>query len=135
MRPKLDYTTAYQLLDRAQQLLQHGWVQGRLAVDAHGSSCEPYSEKAQAWCEIGAIQAVTHYLDEPLQAERYLVSILHAANATSTLPAYRSSSDVGGIPAVNDTTTTTKEHVIRMLARAKQYLTRHFGVTQESSIK
>lgn len=115
-KPAIPPTTAYDYLDRAQQLLQHGWIQGREAIDKDGNSCPPESDLAVAYCEIGAVKAVTHYDPDPDVAYRYCLSILDAANALVI--------EKGSVPAVNDTT--THEHVLQMFDRAKQYLIRHF---------
>lgn len=119
--PALLTDLAYTYLDRAQQLLAHGWVKGREAVDKDGISCAPESDLAVAYCEIGAIKAVTHYDQDPDAAYRYVMSILSAANAMVYAK--------GSVPSVNDSQATTQEYVLRMFDKAKNYLTKHMGGT------
>lgn len=123
--PVIPYNQVYTYLDRAQQLLSapcpfsdHSWIKGMLAMRRDGRGCEPESDLAVAYCEVGAVKAVTHYDNDPDAACSYVISILHAANAQTISKAQ---GPMGGIPAVNDAHATTFEHVIKMFERAKAF--------------
>ena len=53
---EVDETTA--LLVRARGLLERGWCRGVTAIDATGEHVYPASDRAAAWCAIGALEAV-----------------------------------------------------------------------------
>lgn len=95
---------AYEYLTRALQLLEkprknqlHSWIKNAEAITADGTYCEPEDERADAWCTIGAIKAVTKYDDNPDAAYRYCLSVLNAAN-----PMYVAEGSQHAQPTLND---------------------------------
>jgi hypothetical protein len=52
---EVDETT--EILIRARGFLARGWCQNTLARDADGNAVKPISERAVAWCAIGAVDA------------------------------------------------------------------------------
>lgn len=130
--PVIPYNQVYTYLDRAQQLLSapcpfsdRSWIKGMLAMGRDGRGCEPESDLAVAYCEIGAVKAVTHYDTQPDAACSYVVSILHAANPQTISVA---AGPMGGVPHVNDALTTTFDDVVKMFERAKAYTLKLQGV-------
>lgn len=126
--PALPLIDVYTYLDRAEALLRapshhnpnHSWIQGSLAIDHEGNSCEPESDLAVAYCEIGAVKAVTFYAPNPEQAYQYVVSVLHAANPRA-IKAIHYSDKMGGIPTINDDATSF-DSIIKMFQRAKLWV-------------
>lgn len=118
----VSHEQAYDILTRAQELIEHGWVQGKEAIDHEGHAVVAWDEKAVAWCEIGAIRAITHYIDGSDQdhagkdgpAHRYCVSLLGVANANVL--------EYGSVPSVNDDPVTDHARVIRMFERARAFV-------------
>lgn len=41
-------------------LIRRGWCRDSQAKDAQGNACEPWEERAAAWCALGAIYKVTN---------------------------------------------------------------------------
>lgn len=107
----------YQILDRAQQLIASGWVRSTEAVDINGKSCVPWDERAAKWCIVGAVRAITHYMDNDQAAHNYCVSIINVANANVL--------HAGSAPAVNDPPGTTQEQVIRVFENAKAWVAQY----------
>lgn len=131
-QPALPLIDVYTYLDRAEQLLRapshrndyqnnHSWIQGSLALDNKGRSCAPESDLAVAYCEIGAVKAVTHYATDPDAAYQYVVSVLHAANPRAIKAIHYSSDKMGGIPEINDHAASF-DTIIRMFQRAKLWV-------------
>jgi hypothetical protein len=63
---QVDETTA--MLIRARGFLERGWCRGVHARDVAGDRVQPTSEKAVAWCMIGALMAAgweTHHTGHP----------------------------------------------------------------------
>lgn len=127
--PAIPLQQVYEYLDRAEQLLRapnsshskpNSWVQNSLAVDHEGRSCEPHSDLAVAYCEIGAVKAVTHYDNNPDAAYSYVVSVLHAANPMA-ISKITGANNMGGIPCVNDSATSF-DTIIKMFQRAKLWV-------------
>jgi hypothetical protein len=102
----------------------HSWIQGQLAVDAKGYQVPPESDLAVAYCEIGAIKAVTHYDQQPEAAYKYVTAILHAANPAAIV-AVRGAHNTGGVPTINDHPYTTFERVRKMFTRAIHWSEKH----------
>lgn len=130
-QPALPLIDVYTYLDRAEQLLRapshhngyqnnHSWIQGCLAIDHEGLLCAPESDLAVAYCEIGAVKAVTFYAPNPEQAYQYVVSVLHAANPRA-IKAIHYSDKMGGIPTINDHATSF-DTIIKMFQRAKLWV-------------
>ena len=46
------------ILKKAKQLIQKGWIKGAFAKNANGRVCNPHSSEACQWCLVGAIKAV-----------------------------------------------------------------------------
>lgn len=126
--PILPADQALTVLDVAEKLITSGWVQGCLAVDEDGHHVQPQSERAVKWCELGAIQAATYYIDggQPEgPAYRYALSIFNAAN-TNILA---ESTFVGSaVPNINDNRGTNHEKVIGMFQKAKRWLEKQQAV-------
>lgn len=53
--------TVTDTLRAARALIEKGWCQAALARDKTGATVEPGSERAVAYCMMGAIYAATHY--------------------------------------------------------------------------
>lgn len=119
----------YEYLRRALQLLEapragnpqapcNSWIKGREAVDINGNSCSPESDLAVAYCEIGAVRAVTHYAsDDPVvraATYNYVLSILQAANPMAI--------NAGSVPSVNDNPDTEFSRVQRMFHKAMAFV-------------
>ena len=123
-QPVLTNDQAYATLDKAQQLITMGWTKNMLACNQDGRSVPPQSERAVKWCELGALQAATYYLDNEQEegpAYKYVLSVFNAAN----VPILAKSESVGSaVPFINDHVHTTHEHVIRMFIRSKAWLLR-----------
>lgn len=124
-QPAISLDLAYIYLDRAQQLLKaprdgyvHSWIKHTLAVDSQEYNVPPESDLAVAYCEIGAIRAVTHYADDPEKAYSYVCSLLHAANPNA-IAAITGRDNQGGIPIINDASDTNIDKVLNMFERAK----------------
>lgn len=66
----------------ARDLIGHGWVIGREAVDKDGRGVAPESEAAEKWCIIGAKKAAIKYAPVEFKQYmlRYLESMFNAAN-------------------------------------------------------
>ena len=47
-----------QLLEKARELIEQGWVQSMFAINDKNESCTSMDERACAWCLPGAIDAV-----------------------------------------------------------------------------
>lgn len=113
-------TSAYDYLVRALQLLEkprrrpsanrengdidvveiapHSWIQNAEAwSDQLQKHVAPEDERADAWCTIGVIKAVTKYDDNPDAAYRYCLSLLNAAN-----PMYVAEGSSYAQPVLND---------------------------------
>lgn len=108
---------AYEYLVRALQLLEkprygkpsnsypheapllapHSWITGAEAITADGQYVSPEDERADAWCTIGVVKAVTKYDPDPDAAYRYVLSILNAAN-----PMYVAEGTASAQPHLND---------------------------------
>lgn len=104
---------AYDYLVRALQLLEkprhkiynghvelthaHSWITGAEAITADGKYVQPEDERADAWCTIGVVKAVTKYDPDPDAAYRYCLSLLNAAN-----PMYIAEGSSNAQPRLND---------------------------------
>jgi len=44
------------IIERAIELMKKGWIQGYEAVDEEGRDVPPQSDKARAFCAVGAIR-------------------------------------------------------------------------------
>src|SRR5271170_6750272 len=56
--PTIEVDETTEILIRARGFLERGWCQNTLARDADGNAIEPISERAVAWCAIGAVDAI-----------------------------------------------------------------------------
>lgn len=113
---------AHTLFERALQLLEapniahnqpHSWIKGTLALDKNFGSCQPQSDLAVAYCELGAMQAVVYsiYPDSEKQAaNNYLVSLFNMANPNVIAH--------DTVPAVNDNPQTEFTLIRKMFLRA-----------------
>lgn len=104
---------AYDYLVRALQLLEkpryskptngellaeHSWIRNAEAwSDSLQQHVAPEDERADAWCTIGAVKAVTKYDPDPEAAYRYCLSLLNAAN-----PMYVAEGTSQAQPRLND---------------------------------
>lgn len=121
-QPIIPPELAHTLFERALQLLEapniahnqpHSWIKGTLALDKNFGSCQPQSDLAVAYCELGAMQAVVYsvYPDDQKQAaNNYLVSLFNMANPNVIAH--------DTVPAVNDNSSTDFSLVRRMFLRA-----------------
>lgn len=100
-------------------IAEHSWITGAEAISIEGVYCEPEDERAQAWCTIGVVKAVTHYDPEPVKAYTYCLSILNLAN-----PAYVATGSKNAQPYLNDTAESF-ETVRRFFQRGIAYLEKH----------
>lgn len=102
-KPATPNAVAY--LTRALQLLEkpgprnqpNSWIRNAEALDDQLRHCKPEDERAQAWCTIGVLKAVTHYDPDPPKAYQYCLSILNLAN-----PAYVATGSKSAQPTLND---------------------------------
>lgn len=111
----------YEILDSAQELLERGWVSGHLALDAHGKPVSPTSEKAERYCQIGALMAIAHYEASHSSEDRlvkFCNSVINMSN--SGMARYEQ------IPQRNDTN--SKADAIAVFERAKKYVATKLGI-------
>lgn len=112
-----------EVLQRARDLIASGWVQHYLAVDEHGASVTPESERAVKWCVIGAMQAATHYEPKSIPHTymmKYMQSLWNAANLN-----YMIDVESGNIPIVNDTVIKAHEQVVRCFDKTIAHIIKH----------
>lgn len=83
--------------DALMEIAPHSWITGAEAISADGTYVAPEDERAEAWCTIGVVKAVTKYDDNPDAAYRYVLSIMNAAN-----PMYVAEGSSNAQPALND---------------------------------
>jgi hypothetical protein len=55
--PTIEVDETTEILIRARGFLERGWCRNTLARDADGNAIKPISERAVAWCAIGAVDA------------------------------------------------------------------------------
>lgn len=108
--------TLYKIFDDAQQLLEMGWVSGRLAVDEDGRSVNPEDEKAKKWCQIGALQAIIYYEAPTPELRQRLLTF---CNSTIRM-ANSSILNYAGVEDRNDQN--ERELAIRTFENTKQYI-------------
>lgn len=110
---------AHTLFVRALELLEapniahnqpYSWIKGALALDKNYRQCEPESDLAVTYCELGVMRAVTAHLDNPTACNNYLVSLFNMANPNVIAH--------DTVPAVNDASSTDFSLVKRMFLRA-----------------
>lgn len=124
--PVINPKLAQQLFERALQLLEapciplnmpHSWIKHTMARDNYGHVCEPQSDNAVCYCELGAMKAVTYHLEphellikdqDPVY--RYLQSLFNMANPTVIV------NDT--VPEINDNSATTFPMVQHMFHKA-----------------
>lgn len=106
------------VLYRAKQLLEIGWCDGALAVDKDGHDVEPWSEKAVKWCEVGAVKAVTHHLENSDAAERCCLSMITVASPN--LLKHDSKQ-----PMMTENDNTNQQRAVEMATRAWQFALNH----------
>lgn len=104
-------------------LIKNGWLQGALAVDHNGQHCDPWSDMASKWCVLGSWQAVLYY--QPIDAkereyqERYLNSVWNLVNLNYMMDLQ------GAIPALNDTSSTPHERIIKCYTKLVNHFIAH----------
>jgi hypothetical protein len=123
--PTFQQTVAQPLevLTRARDLIASGWVQHTLAVDEHGASVQPESERAVKWCVIGAMEAATYYEPESVPHAymmKYMQTLWNAANLN-----YMIDVKSGNIPVVNDTVLKSHEQIVHLFDKTIAHVIKH----------
>lgn len=121
-----------EVLTRAKQLLEHGWIAGHEAVytseDGSILSCKPWSEKAEKWCVLGSVRAATYMLDpenEPFNT-KYIMSAISIANPgilSANISNGAISDSWGYVQHTNDHT--NQQRAIQMVTKGLIHLTKH----------
>lgn len=102
-------TALLDLLSRVEEQLLRGWTKGCYARKANGTPIHPHNSQAALWCLLGAIDVVSSKTRQSV----WVSSLYNLLN------------DVGpreGFVAYNDLPTTTREDVIALVRRARNYV-------------
>jgi len=119
-----------QVLQRAQQLLEHGWIAGHEALTKDGKSVLPWDERADAWCVLGSVRAVTYLLDEQNEPQntQYIMSVISIANPsllTHDVPAQYKHAGYGYVEQENDQSANGQQRAIQMVRNAYHFIVKH----------
>src|ERR1051325_4058890 len=111
---------ALEVVTRAKELLEMGWIKGDWARNKEGRSVEPWREEACEFCVEGAFMGAAHFEDNAEEEQQACVTMFQVANpefakdpskmrrillATNSGGSKISPSSV--IPGVNDSSTVT----------------------------
>lgn len=112
--PVLSLETTYNYVTRALQLLEKpgpgiqgsSWIKNAEAITTQPKGSiiyvKPEDERAEAWCFIGSLKAVTKYDPNPEAAYLYLYACINAANALLLSANHSTAGKAGAAPQIND---------------------------------
>lgn len=112
------------VLTRARTLIANGWTRHTLAIDAQGTSVSPESERAVAYCVLGAFKASIFHEPAELVPHKYMETYLGTLWNTANLN-YMIDVKHGEIPVVNDYRIKTQQEIVRLFDKTINLLVSH----------
>lgn len=118
-----------EVLNRAIQLLEHGWIPNHEAVDKDNNDVKPWDERACKWCVLGSVRANTHMLDEENEAynTKYIMSTVTIANPSLMSQSIGSAeaAGYGYVEHENDHSHDGASRAIQMVRNAIAFVAKH----------